>query len=150
MSLVSHWQVDATTVTDLWVRMTYLQFSRIIMAWFKLFHKLVHFSSPYCELIPFKVINTSKLVVWSLWNERNRRVHDKAALQPVALAPLILKEARRWARAGFLALSLLVVLGLGCNPRSFQDLSCCCCCFNFHLLVSNSTCYARLKKRQAN
>jgi hypothetical protein len=28
--------VGATTVTDMWVRMTYLQFSRIIMAWFKL------------------------------------------------------------------------------------------------------------------
>jgi hypothetical protein len=28
--------VGATTVTDIWVRMAYLQFSRIIMAWFKL------------------------------------------------------------------------------------------------------------------
>jgi hypothetical protein len=29
-------QVGATTVTDMWVRMAYLQFSRIIMLWFKL------------------------------------------------------------------------------------------------------------------
>jgi hypothetical protein len=28
--------MGATTVTDMWVRMAYLQFSRIIMAWFKL------------------------------------------------------------------------------------------------------------------
>jgi hypothetical protein len=26
------------------------------------------------------------LVAWSLWKERNRRVHERAALQPVALA----------------------------------------------------------------
>jgi hypothetical protein len=36
MLLVSHWQVGATTVTDMWVTMAYLQFSRILMAWFKL------------------------------------------------------------------------------------------------------------------
>jgi hypothetical protein len=28
------------------------------------------------------------LVVWSLWCERNRKVHDRVALQPVALASL--------------------------------------------------------------
>jgi hypothetical protein len=41
------------------------------------------------------------LVVWSLWKERNCRVHERCALQPVALAPLILEEARRWSHAGF-------------------------------------------------
>jgi hypothetical protein len=30
------------------------------------------------------------------------RVHERVALQPVLLAPRILEEARRWARAGFL------------------------------------------------
>jgi hypothetical protein len=38
MPLVSHCQVGATTVTDMWVRMAYFQFSRIIMARFKLSH----------------------------------------------------------------------------------------------------------------
>jgi hypothetical protein len=28
-------------------------------------------------------------------------VHNRGALQPVALVPLILEEARRWARAEF-------------------------------------------------
>jgi hypothetical protein len=47
------------------------------------------------------------LVVWSSWKEKNRRVHDRAALQPVALAPLILEEARRWGRAGFAGIASL-------------------------------------------
>jgi hypothetical protein len=34
-------------------------------------------------------------------------VHDRAALQPVALASLILEEARRWARAGFAGITSL-------------------------------------------
>jgi hypothetical protein len=34
-------------------------------------------------------------------------VHDKVALQPVALAPLILEEARRWARVGFAGIASL-------------------------------------------
>jgi hypothetical protein len=47
------------------------------------------------------------LVVLSLWKERNRHVHDRAALQPVALAPLILEEARRWARVRFAGIASL-------------------------------------------
>jgi hypothetical protein len=35
-------------------------------------------------------------LIWSLWKERNWHVHDRVALRPVALAPLILEEARRW------------------------------------------------------
>jgi hypothetical protein len=50
------------------------------------------------------------LDVWSLWNERNRRVHDRAVLQPVAFAPLILEEAQRWARVGFAGIDSLVIL----------------------------------------
>jgi hypothetical protein len=34
-------------------------------------------------------------VAWSLWRERNRRVHDFSALQLVALLADILAEARR-------------------------------------------------------
>jgi hypothetical protein len=34
------------------------------------------------------------LVAWLLWNERNRRVHDRVALPPVALALLILEETQ--------------------------------------------------------
>jgi hypothetical protein len=41
------------------------------------------------------------LVAWSLWKERNRWVHERCALQPVALAPLILEEARMWSHTGF-------------------------------------------------
>jgi hypothetical protein len=32
------------------------------------------------------------LVVWSLWKERNLRVHERVALQQVLLAPRILEE----------------------------------------------------------
>jgi hypothetical protein len=39
--------------------------------------------------------------------QSNRRIHDKIALQPVALAPLILEEARRWGRAGFAGIGSL-------------------------------------------
>jgi hypothetical protein len=39
--------------------------------------------------------------------ERNLHVHERAALQPVSLAPRILEEARRWARAGFVGIGLL-------------------------------------------
>uniref|UniRef100_K3YDR9 Reverse transcriptase zinc-binding domain-containing protein n=1 Tax=Setaria italica TaxID=4555 RepID=K3YDR9_SETIT len=35
-----------------------------------------------------------RLVAWSLSKEWNRRVHERTALQPVALAPVILEEAR--------------------------------------------------------
>jgi hypothetical protein len=47
------------------------------------------------------------LVVWSLWKERNLRVHERVALQLVSLAPHILEEARRWARAGFVGIGSL-------------------------------------------
>jgi hypothetical protein len=48
------------------------------------------------------------LATWSLWKERNKRVHDKDALMPVALAPaIILKKAQTWTRAGFLPLTHL-------------------------------------------
>jgi hypothetical protein len=47
------------------------------------------------------------LVVWSLWKERNLRNHERVALQPVSLAPRILEEARRWARAGFVGIGSL-------------------------------------------
>jgi hypothetical protein len=39
--------------------------------------------------------------------QSNRRIHDKIALQPVALAPLTLEEARRWGRAGFAGIGSL-------------------------------------------
>jgi hypothetical protein len=47
------------------------------------------------------------LVVWSLWKERNLHVHERVALQLVLLAPSILEEARRWARAGFVGIGSL-------------------------------------------
>uniref|UniRef100_K3ZCM8 Uncharacterized protein n=1 Tax=Setaria italica TaxID=4555 RepID=K3ZCM8_SETIT len=42
------------------------------------------------------------LVASSLWKERNRRVHERAALQPISLAPVVLEEPRRRARAATL------------------------------------------------
>jgi hypothetical protein len=58
------------------------------------------------------------LVVWSLWRERNHRVHDRRALMPVALAPSVLDEARLWASAGLLCLFCgLVVCCLVCKPQ---------------------------------
>jgi hypothetical protein len=39
------------------------------------------------------------LVVWSLWKETNRRVHERAALQPVALVGAILAHIYRLERA---------------------------------------------------
>jgi hypothetical protein len=54
------------------------------------------------------------LVAWLIWRERNRRVHEREALMPVALAPAILDEAKTWARAGFLPIArLLSVRPLG-------------------------------------
>jgi hypothetical protein len=47
------------------------------------------------------------LVVWSLWKERNLRVHERVALQSVLLAPHILEEARRWTQAGFVGIGSL-------------------------------------------
>jgi hypothetical protein len=52
------------------------------------------------------------LVAWSIWRERNRRVHDREAMMPMALAPAILDEARTWARTGFLPIARL----LGVRP----------------------------------
>jgi hypothetical protein len=52
------------------------------------------------------------LVAWSIWRERNRCVHNREALMPVALAPAILDEARTRARAGFLPIARL----LGVRP----------------------------------
>jgi hypothetical protein len=48
------------------------------------------------------------LVTWSLWKERNRCVHERAALQPVALAGVIMEDARLWARAGFVSIAALL------------------------------------------
>jgi hypothetical protein len=50
------------------------------------------------------------LVIWSLWKESNPRVRERVALQPVSLAPRILEEAQRWARAGFVGLAFLVIV----------------------------------------
>jgi hypothetical protein len=58
-------------------------------------------------------------------------------LQPVALAPLIVDEAWRWARAGFPALPLLVVLGLCCNLSLLLGFVL-LLFFNFGHLVPNS------------
>uniref|UniRef100_K4AMD7 Uncharacterized protein n=1 Tax=Setaria italica TaxID=4555 RepID=K4AMD7_SETIT len=44
------------------------------------------------------------LVAWSIWKER-RRVHERLALQPVALASVILEQARLWKPAGFVSLA---------------------------------------------
>lgn len=44
------------------------------------------------------------LVAWSIWKER-RRVHERSALQPVALASVILEQARLWEPAGFVSLA---------------------------------------------
>jgi hypothetical protein len=41
------------------------------------------------------------LVIWSLWKEQNRCVHDKVMLQP--------EEARRWDHTGFVEIRSLVV-----------------------------------------
>jgi hypothetical protein len=49
----------------------------------------------------------SLLVVLSLWKERNLRVHERVTLHLVSLAPRILEEARRWARAGFVGIGSL-------------------------------------------
>jgi hypothetical protein len=35
------------------------------------------------------------------------RVHERVALRPVLLAPHILEEAQRWARAGFVGIGTL-------------------------------------------
>jgi hypothetical protein len=51
------------------------------------------------------------LVTWSLWKEKNRRVHEWAALQPVALAGAIMEDARLWARAGFVSIAALLGFG---------------------------------------
>jgi hypothetical protein len=56
MPLVSHWQVGATIVTDMWVRMAYLQFSRIIMACFKLSLNKMSEKIYSCYLSWFKVL----------------------------------------------------------------------------------------------
>jgi hypothetical protein len=48
------------------------------------------------------------LVVWSLRKERNCHVHERAALQPVALARAILEDPRLWARAGFASVAVLL------------------------------------------
>jgi hypothetical protein len=44
---------------------------------------------------------------WSLCKERNRRGHERVALQPVLLAPRILEEAHRWDRVGFVGIGSL-------------------------------------------
>jgi hypothetical protein len=48
------------------------------------------------------------LVACSLWKERNRRIHEWAALQPVAHAGAIMEDARMWARAGFVSIAALL------------------------------------------
>jgi hypothetical protein len=45
------------------------------------------------------------LVAWSLWN---RRVHERVALQTVALAGAIMEDTRLWARAGFVSIAALL------------------------------------------
>jgi hypothetical protein len=45
---------------------------------------------------------------WSLWKERNRRVHERAALQPVALAGAILEDACLWTRVDFVSIAALL------------------------------------------
>ncbi|RCV38227.1 hypothetical protein SETIT_8G125100v2 [Setaria italica] len=50
------------------------------------------------------------LVAWLLWKERNRQVHERTALQLVALVSVVLEEARTWGWAGFLGLRSLILL----------------------------------------
>jgi hypothetical protein len=52
------------------------------------------------------------LVAWSIWRERNQRVHEREALMSMTLAPAILDEARTWAHASFLLIAHL----LGVRP----------------------------------
>ncbi|TVU14720.1 hypothetical protein EJB05_38210, partial [Eragrostis curvula] len=48
------------------------------------------------------------LVAWRLWKERNKRVFDFQALQPVALAQEIIDEASLWSLARFTKLRWLL------------------------------------------
>jgi hypothetical protein len=48
------------------------------------------------------------LIAWSIWKERNHRIDERTALQPVALARAILEEARLWARAVFAVVAALL------------------------------------------
>jgi hypothetical protein len=45
---------------------------------------------------------------WSLWKERNRRVHERAALQPVALVGAVMEDARLWSQASFVLIASLL------------------------------------------
>jgi hypothetical protein len=64
------------------------------------------------------------LVAWSLWKERNRRIHERVALQPVALAGAIMEDARLWARAGFVSIAALLGFRRRVVTPNF-------CCFSF-------------------
>jgi hypothetical protein len=70
------------------------------------------------------------LVIWSLWKERNLCVHERVALQPVSLAPHILEEAQRWARAGFVGIGLL-----GRGRLFFCPVICALCFPSFSIFV---------------
>jgi cyanate permease len=48
---------------------------------------------------------------WLLWKERNRRVHERAALQPVALVGAVMEDARLWSQAGFVLIATLLGFG---------------------------------------
>ncbi|OEL13837.1 hypothetical protein BAE44_0025144, partial [Dichanthelium oligosanthes] len=51
------------------------------------------------------------LVAWSLWEERNRRIFERSALQPIALAQQVILVAGVWNLAGYGALSSLLHRG---------------------------------------
>jgi hypothetical protein len=79
------------------------------------------------------------LVIWSLWKERNRCVYDRVALLPVAIAPLILEEARCSDLSGSNPLFVrLLLVGQGPGPLLLLSVVCCLTCFFAKTLYQTS------------